>query len=149
MNMRIISLLLFLALIVAACGGAEQQPVPAASEHVTEDGEGGQSEAAEETESVATIQDGVQVIELEAGANGYVPGTIELQAGIPARFIVTRTVESACLEQIQIPDLGIAVTDLPLGEPVTIEFEPTEAGSFRFICGMNMQHGTLLVKREA
>ncbi len=149
MNMRITGLVLFLVLLVAACGGAEQQPEPAATDHTDEDGHSGHNETAESTRTVATIQDGMQVIELEAGANGYVPGTIELQAGIPTRFIVTRTVESACLEQIQIPDLGIAVTDLPLGEPVTIEFEPTEAGSFQFICGMNMQHGTLVVKREA
>jgi len=143
MNTPTTLLAFVLLLILAACGGNEtpaEQTVPQATP---------QAEAPPSDAATAELQDGVQVIELEAGANGYEPETIALRAGVPARLIVTRTTESACLEQIQIPDLGISAIDLPLGEPVEIEFTPEEAGSFQFICGMNMQHGTLLVKREA
>lgn len=101
---------------------------------------------AEATEAPeATLEDGVQVVRITAGADGFQPEQIVLQADIPARLIFTREVESPCLEQVQIPAFGIARTDLPLGEPVTIEFTPQEQGTFRYICGMEMQHGTLLV----
>jgi hypothetical protein len=45
-----------------------------------------------------------------------------------------------------LPDLGVEKTDLPLGEAVTIEVTPEEAGTFRFACGMDMVRGTILVK---
>lgn len=143
MNTPTTLLAFVLLLILAACGGNET-PAERTVPQETPRAEAPPSDAA-----TAELQDGVQVIELEAGANGYEPETIVLRAGVPARLIVTRTTESACLEQIQIPDLGVSAIDLPLGEPVEIEFTPEEAGSFQFICGMNMQHGTLLVKRDA
>lgn len=92
------------------------------------------------------MRDGVQVVEVEAGPDGYVPGRIVLEAGVPARIIFTRTSESACLEQVQVPDFGIEATDLPMNEPVTVEFTPDETGEFQFVCGMNMQHGTMVVR---
>ena len=33
----------------------------------------------------------------------------------------------------------------PLGEPVAIEFTPTETGEVQFVCGMDMQRGTIAV----
>jgi len=92
------------------------------------------------------MQDGVQVVEVEAGPDGYVPGRIALEAGVPARIIFTRTTDSACLEQVQIPAFGIETTDLPMNEPVTVEFTPDETGEFQFVCGMDMQHGTMVVR---
>jgi plastocyanin domain-containing protein len=90
--------------------------------------------------------DGVQVFEIEAGMTGFAPKKLALEAGVPARLIFTRTVESACSEQVQIPTLGIEKTDLPLKEPVAIDFTPEKGGSFTFVCGMDMQTGTLLVE---
>ena len=90
--------------------------------------------------------DGVQVVEIEAGKMGFMPNKIALEAGVPARLIVTRTVDSACSEQIQIPSMGVEPIDLPLGEPVAIEVTPDEKGDFTFLCGMEMQKGTLVVK---
>jgi len=90
--------------------------------------------------------DGVQVIEVEAGMMGFAPKKIALEAGVPARLVFTRTIESACSEQVQIPALGVEKTDLPLNKPVAIEFTPEKGGSFTFVCGMDMQTGTLLVE---
>ncbi len=136
---------LLLALTLAACGGNPNDDTASPGDHATgmhadgmtpDDGAG----------HGVTMQDGVQVVEITAGASGYEPGQITLQAGVPARLIFTRTTPSACLEQVMIPDFGIEATDLPMNEPVVIEFTPTEAGTFSFICGMNMQHGTLVVQ---
>ena len=97
-------------------------------------------------EVVAQMQNGVQTAEVTVGRMGYVPGQVQLKAGVPARLTFTRTVESSCAEQIQVPAFGVAKTDLPLNEPTVIEFTPTEAGDYQFVCGMDMMKGALVVK---
>ncbi|MEM1094684.1 MAG: cupredoxin domain-containing protein [Bacteroidota bacterium] len=89
--------------------------------------------------------DGVQVVTLTAGPTGFVPNEITLTAGVPARFVVTRTDPSTCLEQIQLADFGLEPVDLPLNEPVRFDVMPTETGTFTFVCGMEMQQGTIVV----
>lgn len=93
-----------------------------------------------------TMIDGVQVAELSVGPMGYSATQVALQAGVPARLVFTRTKAGGCTHQVQIPAFGIAPVELPVGEAVAIEFTPSEAGTFRFACGMDMAAGTLLVK---
>ena len=76
---------------------------------------------------------------------GYQPGAVSLRAGIPARLIFTRTVDSECSSQVAVPAFDVPPTDLPMNEPVAIAFTPTEDGDFSFVCGMEMQRGTLVV----
>jgi plastocyanin domain-containing protein len=94
----------------------------------------------------ATMSDGVQVVDVAVGKMGYEPARIALQAGIPARLVFTRTVVSACAEEIMVPAFGVEPTDLPLNEPVAIEFTPDESGEFAFACGMDMMRGQLVVR---
>ena len=96
-------------------------------------------------DGAARMDGGVQVVEIEAGRMGYQPSSVQLQAGVPARLVFTRTVESDCSSQITVPAYGVPVTDLPLNEPVAIEFTPTEAGTAEFVCGMDMQRGAIVV----
>jgi hypothetical protein len=98
------------------------------------------------TVAVVATTDDVPVIEIAVGPGGYEPSELELKAGVTTQLVFTRTAEGGCVGQVQIPDLGIEKTDLPLGEAVTIEVTPTEAGTFRFACGMNMVRGTILVR---
>ncbi len=92
------------------------------------------------------MEEGVQVVSIEAGANGYEPAQVELAAGIPARLLFTRTTASPCLAQVTAPDFGIDPVDLPLNETVAIEFTPGEPGTYSFACGMDMVHGTVIVR---
>jgi len=137
---RLLSVL-FLAFTLAACGGesAEVEPVEA---------DEGAMQAAPPAPQPAEPEmvDGVQVAEIEAGPMGYEPRAIQLQAGVPAQLIFTRTVESECSSQVKIPAFSVPVTDLPLNEPVAVEFTPTESGDFEFVCGMDMQRGSLLIQ---
>ena len=94
----------------------------------------------------ATMTDGVQVVDVTVGQMGYEPSAIALQAGVPARLVFTRTVQSACAEEIQVPSFGVEPTTLPMNEPVAIEFTPTESGEFAFVCGMDMMRGQLVVR---
>lgn len=97
------------------------------------------------TPAAPRMENGVQVVEIEAGQTGYRPRTVTFEANVPARIVFTRTVESDCSAQVTIPAFGVPVTDLPLNEPVAVEFTPTESGDFEFVCGMEMQRGSLLI----
>jgi len=145
-TMRILPFALFLILFIAACGGDEADDLSAEPEDTQAHTHATAEDAATIAETTPTMVDGVQVIEVEAGMMGFAPKKIALEAGVPARLVFTRTVESACSEQVQIPALGIEKTDLPLNEPVAIAFTPEKGGSFTFVCGMDMQTGTLLVE---
>ena len=101
--------------------------------------------AADGEAAAPEIVDGVQVVQIEAGRMGYQPRRIALEAGVPARLVFTRTIEDECSSQVTLPAYDVPTTDLPLGEPVAIEFTPTEAGEVQFVCGMDMQRGTIAV----
>ena len=103
-------------------------------------------QAAGDEAAQPALVDGVQVVEITVSPAGYSTGRIALQAGVPARLVFTRTVDNGCLHQVQIPDLGIEATELPLNEAVAIEFTPEAAGEYTFACGMNMMKGMLLVR---
>jgi hypothetical protein len=108
-----------------------------------------QHDAAHDADSTLvhpTMVDGVQVVEIAVGPMGYSASKIALQAGVPARLIFTRSKEGGCTHRVQISELGIEPTDLPVGEPVSLEFTPDEAGMFAIACGMEMEMGMLLVR---
>ena len=148
---RFLPLLLAAPLALAACadgdgdGGPVQEAIdPVPTTDAAPDAPGMGAEAASGPVE-AEVADGVQTVEIEAGRMGYQPRQVQLQAGVPARFVFTRTVEDECSSQVTVPAYGIEATDLPLGEPVAIEFTPTEAGEVEFVCGMDMQRGTIAV----
>lgn len=93
----------------------------------------------------AQMEDGVQVARIEAGAMGFQPRKVTFRAGVPARLVVTRTVEDDCSSQITLPAYGVEATDLPMDTPVAIEFTPDEASESEFVCGMGMQRGAVAV----
>ena len=98
-------------------------------------------------EVAATLTaDSVQVVQITVGPEGFDPAKLTLEAGVPARLVFTRTTDSTCAKQVQIPAFEIEKTDLPLNEPVSLEFTPTEAGTFTFACGMDMLKGAIVVK---
>ncbi|MFN0118906.1 MAG: efflux RND transporter periplasmic adaptor subunit [Blastocatellia bacterium] len=76
---------------------------------------------------------------------GYQPASIRLRAGIPARLTFVREVEATCGTEIVLPDYGIK-KELPLHQPVVVEFTPAQPGEFSFACGMNMLRGKLVVR---
>lgn len=134
--MRFISLLLLSVFLIAGCGDnddADQAVSPAPST------------AESPAEISATMIDGVQVVEIEAGALGFSPESVQLQAGVPARLVFQRTTEASCADHVSVPAFGVEKMPLPMNEEVAVEFTPDEAGEFTFVCGMDMQSGTLVV----
>lgn len=138
---RLFPVLTFALLIL----GLAATPVLAQSDHAMDH----EKHHTQMHEADATLQpeiiDGVQVVEITVTPRGYSADRIALRAGLPARLVFKRTVDGGCAHQVQAPDLGIENTDLPLDEPVAIEFTPKEEGEYTFTCGMRMLKGTLLV----
>lgn len=73
------------------------------------------------------------------------PQRLTLRAGVPARVTFIRTSDKTCATAVVFASLNIR-RDLPLNQPVTIEFTPDKAGEIAFACGMNMLRGTVIVQ---
>jgi hypothetical protein len=89
--------------------------------------------------------DSVQSVTVKVTSKGFQPDQFKLRAGIPARLTFVREVEVTCATEVMLPDLKIK-RDLPLNEPVVIEFTPEKKGELPFSCGMNMVRGKIIVQ---
>lgn len=77
-------------------------------------------------------------------SGGYKPSKIEVKKGEPVKFNFTRTDSSECLEEVVLPDFKIKKY-LPLNQKVEVEINPNKKGEYFFSCGMNMNHGKIIV----
>ena len=141
--MKHISILLTLLFTLAACNSDSSDetsgmPLP---DHESDTSDLPPAEPLE-----PRMEGGIQVVEIEAGDLGFAPVSLSLQADVPARLVFTRTTEQTCATEVKIPAFGIGPVDLPLDEPVVVDFTPTEGGEFAFVCGMDMLEGRLMVQ---
>jgi RND family efflux transporter MFP subunit len=86
-----------------------------------------------------------QVVNVAVTKDGFTPSSFTVQKNIPVRLTFVRKVEVTCATDVVIPDYDIK-RELPLNEPVVVEFTPEKAGPISFACGMNMQRGKIVVK---
>ena len=142
MTRFVLSLLLAAPLALTACADDAPNPVENAADAPEPLGA---APVPTDAPAEPRMEGGVQVIDIEAGPMGFQPRAFTLQAGVPVRLVVTRTVEDDCSSQLTIPAYDVDTERLPLGEPVAIEFTPTEAGEVEWVCGMDMQRGTIAI----
>ncbi|MGH9938190.1 MAG: cupredoxin domain-containing protein, partial [Blastocatellia bacterium] len=76
---------------------------------------------------------------------GYQPESFKLRKGVPARVTFVRKVEATCGNEIVLAEYNIK-RELPLNQPVTVEFTPAKTGEFKFACGMDMLRGKIIVQ---
>ena len=76
---------------------------------------------------------------------GYVPNTLVLKRGVPARLVIDRQESGECSEELVIPGV-LPKKFLPPFETTVIEFTPEKKGEFTITCGMGMLHGKLVVE---
>jgi membrane fusion protein, heavy metal efflux system len=88
---------------------------------------------------------GVQAVTVKVTDKGFQPDRIELKRGVPARLTFLREIEETCATSVMIPEFNIK-QELPLREPVALEFTPAKAGVFDFTCGMKMLTGKIVVR---
>ena len=86
----------------------------------------------------------MQSVRIVLDRRGYEPSEFRLRKGIPARVTFLRKTNDECGEVVVIPAYGIR-RNLPLNQPVTVQFTPTRTGTFDFACGMDMLHGQIIV----
>src|SRR5262245_42967328 len=86
-----------------------------------------------------------QTVAVMLTEKGYQPDSFKLQKGIPARITFVRKVEGACGTELVLSEYNIK-RELPLNQPVVVEFTPSKTGEFKFACGMDMLRGKVLVK---
>jgi membrane fusion protein, heavy metal efflux system len=87
----------------------------------------------------------VQTARITVGEQGYEPSRVNLKSGVPARLTFLRTTDKTCGTAVVFPSLNIR-RELPLNQPVDIEFTPEKTGDIGFVCGMNMLHGNVVVE---
>lgn len=75
---------------------------------------------------------------------GYHPEVLRVATGLPVRVHFRREETSACSEEVVFPEFGVR-RELPAFETTTIVLPSAKAGRYRFACGMDMLHGTLVV----
>jgi RND family efflux transporter MFP subunit len=87
----------------------------------------------------------VQEARIAVGDTSFEPSRITLRAGVPARLTFTRTSDKTCATSVVVPSLNIK-KELPLNQPVLIEFTPQRVGEIGFVCGVNMLRGTIVIR---
>ncbi len=87
----------------------------------------------------------VQTARIVVGEKGYEPPRVTLRAGVLTRLTFVRTTDKTCGTEVVFPSLNLKRA-LPLNKPVDIEFTPAKTGDIAFACGMNMLHGTVIVR---
>jgi len=87
----------------------------------------------------------LQSVTVAVTKDGFTPASFTVRKNIPVRLTFVRKVEVTCATDVVIPDYDIK-RELPLNEPVIVEFTPEKAGTISFACGMNMQRGKIVVK---
>jgi len=95
----------------------------------------------------AALQEGVQELTITVDG-GYQPDYIVVQAGQPVRLNFFRQDSNSCLEEILLPDFGIAAK-LPLNKTTSVQFIPQKPGEYQFTCGMRMYRGIVAVHEES
>jgi plastocyanin domain-containing protein len=102
------------------------------------------SGASPESAAGAALQNDAQTATIEINDKGFEPSSLKLKAGAPAKVTFVRKTDATCAKEVVIKEYNIN-RNLPLNEPVTVEFTPRK-GEFTFACGMDMIKGKLIVE---
>jgi plastocyanin len=90
---------------------------------------------------------GVQTITVAVTDHGFEPAVVSAKAGVPIRVTFDRRTHRGCVDAVKIPALAVASTPLPAGQTTVVEIGPARAGTYEFMCGMEMVRGRLIVDR--
>ena len=92
-----------------------------------------------------TLEDGKQVVKMDASSRGYDPDYIRVRVNVPVRWEVNAKDISGCTNAIISNSLFDGQIKLTKGELSVKEFTPTKTGKYRFTCWMGMVKGIMEV----
>jgi plastocyanin domain-containing protein len=87
----------------------------------------------------------LQEVTITLTDKGYQPERVKLRRGVPARLTFVRKFAATCATEIILEKYNIK-RDLPLNQPVVIEFTPLKAGQLEYTCSMKMVGGKIDIK---
>jgi thiol-disulfide isomerase/thioredoxin len=87
-------------------------------------------------------------VEITVVDSGYTPARVTIPRGRPVVLVFTRKSEKTCAVDVhfKLPDGTKIDRRLPLGQPVEIPIRIDRAGEIPYACGMDMNHGTIVVQ---
>jgi plastocyanin domain-containing protein len=88
-------------------------------------------------------KESVNTIKMSVTEQGFEPAQITVKKGQPVNLVVTRTFDGTCATEIVIDEYQVHAA-LPLNQPVTVAFTPTESGEIKYGCGMDKMIGGVL-----
>jgi copper chaperone CopZ len=94
--------------------------------------------------SLATVANGVQMVQLSVQGSNYYPNPIRVKRGIPVQLVADINDMPGCSKSIVIPEFG--VKKIVSATDNVIEFTPDKSGTFNFSCSMNMYRGQIIVE---
>lgn len=105
------------------------------------------AETATETlaQQTTTAPDGMQIVDIRISGGEYQPASVTVAKGQPVRLNFTRDEKPTCGDVVVFPALNIR-KEIPVNQVVSIDLNPTEAGELKFVCGMDMMKGTVVVQ---
>ena len=76
---------------------------------------------------------------------GFQPNAITIKRGQAAVLVMTRKSDQTCATEAIFAETGRKY-DLPLNPPVRIDLTGVSPGTVHYSCGMNMEHGTVVIE---
>ena len=92
----------------------------------------------------ATVENGVQVVNIALKDGYYSPNEITIKAGMPAKLVFTGQAKD-CSGKPKIAELGKQVDFTQTGE-ATMDWGTVKAGTYKITCGMGSAGGNLVVE---
>jgi plastocyanin domain-containing protein len=87
----------------------------------------------------------VQEASVTLTEKGYQPATVRLRRGVPARITFLRQFAVTCATEIILEEYNIR-RELPINQPVVVEFTPAKSGTLEYSCSMKMVGGTFRIQ---
>lgn len=98
--------------------------------------------------SLPPLENGKQLLKMDADSRGYTPSKLTVQAGIPVRWEITDKGTSGCTNAIISKELFDGQISLTPGKTSVKEFTPDTPGTYKFSCWMGMVSGVIQVVDE-
>lgn len=88
---------------------------------------------------------GPSEIRVAVTENGFEPKDVVVKKGQAAVLVMTRKTQNTCATEAIFKETGRKY-DLPLNQPVRIDLAGVSPGTIHYACGMDMEHGTVVIQ---
>jgi hypothetical protein len=76
-----------------------------------------------------------------------VPNTFKVKAGVPVHYVIDAKEDGVgCMSTVTIPGLYQSIFRLTAGQPIVMDFTPSQPGTYLIACAMGVPHGRIVVE---